>query len=217
MMCRSFLTPDRSGNGWNNISRALNYNKRPYCGGDYNIEDGHNTGSKYWGRFNCGVVTLNLPDIALSSKGDYDLFWKIFDERLELCHKGLQWRINNLKGVKAEINPLLWCYGALARLNPEDEITPLLYDGYATVSLGYIGLYETVKYMTGESHTKKEGKKFGLEVMQYLNNACSKWKEAENIDYSLYGTPAENLIYKASTALQKRFSQEELAKAMAVE
>ena len=190
MGCRSFLTPDRSGDGYGNVARAKNY------------EPGK---PKYYGRFNQGVVTINLPDVALSSDGDMDKFWKIFDERLELCHRALRCRHERLKGTPSDAAPILWQYGALARLDKGEKIDKLLYGGYSTISLGYAGLYECVKYMTGKSHTDEEAKPFALSVMQHMNDKCAEWKAAENIDYSLYGTPLESTTYKFAKCLQKRF------------
>ena len=190
MGCRSFLTPDRSGTGWNNVANAKNYVPgKP----------------KYYGRFNQGVVTINLPDVALSSGGEPDKFWKIFDERLELCHRALQYRHNRLKGTLSDAAPILWQYGALARLKKGEPIDKLLYGGYSTISLGYAGLYECVKYMTGKSHTDAGAKPFALSVMQHMNDKCNEWKKAENMDYSLYGTPLESTTYKFAKCLQKRF------------
>ena len=189
MGCRSFLTPDRSGNGWDNIANAGNYDGKP----------------KYYGRFNQGVVTINLVDVALSSGGDLDKFWKIFDERLELCHKALMCRHNRLKGTLSDAAPILWQYGALARLQKGEPIDKLLYGGYSTISLGYAGLYECCKYMTGKSHTDPAAKPFALQVMQHMNDACAKWKSESNIDFSLYGTPLESTTYKFAKCLQKRF------------
>ena len=190
MGCRSFLTPDRSGTGWNNVANAQNYVPgKP----------------KYYGRFNQGVVTINLPDVALSSGGEPDKFWKIFDERLELCHRALQYRHNRLKGTLSDAAPILWQYGALARLKKGEPIDKLLYGGYSTISLGYAGLYECCKYMTGKSHPDPAAKPFALSVMQHMNDKCNEWKNAENIDYSLYGTPLESTTYKFAKCLQKRF------------
>ena len=189
MGCRSFLTPDRSGNGWDNVANAKNYDGKP----------------KYYGRFNQGVVTINLVDVALSSHGDFDEFWKIFDERLALCHKALMCRHNRLKGTLSDAAPILWQYGALARLNKGETIDKLLYGGYSTISLGYAGLYECCKYMTGKSHTDPAAKPFALQVMQHMNDACAKWKAESNIDFSLYGTPLESTTYKFAKCLQKRF------------
>ena len=177
MGCRSFLTPYVDENG------------KP----------------KYYGRFNQGVVTINLVDVALSSGGDFDKFWKIFDERLELCNKALMCRHNRLKGTLSDAAPILWQYGALARLKKGEPIDKLLYGGYSTISLGYAGLYECCKYMTGKSHTDPAAKPFALHVMQHMNDACTKWKEQHNIDFSLYGTPLESTTYKFAKCLQKRF------------
>ena len=190
MGCRSFLTPDRSIS-LGNVAKAKNY--VPGKG-------------KYYGRFNQGVVTLNLPDIALTSGKDMDLFWQIFDERLELCHRALQLRHQRLSKALSDVAPILWQHGALARLEKGESIHELLHNGYSTISLGYAGLYECVKYMTGHSHTDNgKGKEFGLKVMQHLNDACKEWKEAENIDYSVYGTPIEATTYKFAKCLKKRF------------
>ena len=151
-----------------------------------------NDNPKFYGRFNCGVVTVSLPDIALSSGGDMEEFWKIFDERTELCHKALKIRHQRLRGVSSDVAPILWQNGAYARLGKGEAIDKLLFGGYSTLSLGYAGLYECVKYMTGHSHSDEGvGEKFGLEVMQALNDKCSQWRDEENIDYSLYGTPLE--------------------------
>ena len=190
MGCRSFLTPDRSGNGYDNVSNAGNW------------EPGK---PKYYGRFNQGVVTINLVDVALSAKGDMDEFWRIFDERLELCHRGLRCRHERLLGTTSDAAPILWQYGALARLKKGETIDKLLYGGYSTISLGYAGLYECVKAMTGHSHTDKEATPFALAVMQRMNDKCAEWKAAENIDYSLYGTPIESTTYKFAKCLQRRF------------
>ena len=191
MGCRSFLTPDRfTDAGVGNIANAGNY------------EPGKH---KYYGRFNQGVVTINLPDIALSSGKDKDKFWKIFDERMELCHKALLCRHERLKGTLSDAAPILWQYGALARLEKGEPIDKLLYGGYSTISLGYAGLYECVKYMTGRSHTDPEATPFALEIMDALNAACKKWKAESNIDFSLYGTPLESTTYKFAKCLQKRF------------
>ncbi len=190
MGCRSFLTPDRSGNGWDNIANAGNY------------EPGK---PKYYGRFNQGVVTINLVDVALSSSKDREKFWKIFDQRLDLCYRALMCRHDRLKGTLSDAAPILWQYGALARLPKGEPIDKLLYGGYSTISLGYAGLYECVKYMTGKSHTDEEAKPFALSVMQYMNDACAKWKAATDIDFSLYGTPLESTTYKFAKCLQKRF------------
>lgn len=177
MGCRSFLTPyiDEKGN------------------------------PKYYGRFNQGVVTINLVDVALSSGGDMDRFWSIFDERLNLCHKALRARHERLLGTPSDVAPILWQYGALARLKKGELIDKLLYGGYSTISLGYAGLYECVKYMTGQSHTKDSAKPFAIQIMQYMNDKCDEWKNKENIDYSIYGTPLESTTYKFAKSLQKRF------------
>ena len=194
MGCRSFLTPDRSGNGWGNIANAENYQPDQ---------------PKYYGRFNQGVVTINLPDVALSAlhtwkvcedhddiQALYDTFWEIFDERLELCHEALQIRHERLSGTVSDASPIHWQYGALARLQKGETIDKLLHGGYSTISLGYAGLYECVKAMTGKSHTDPDGEPFALKVMQYMNDKCAQWKAAEDIDYSLYGTPIESTTYK---------------------
>ncbi len=191
MGCRSFLTPDRfTEAGVGNIANAGNY------------EPGKH---KYYGRFNQGVVTINLPDVALSSGGNIEGFWRIFDERLELCHEALRYRHERLRGTLSDAAPILWQYGACARLKKGEPIDRLLYDGYSTISLGYAGLYECVKYMTGRSHTDPIATPFALEVMQHMNDKCAQWKKAENIDYSLYGTPLESTTYKFAKCLQKRF------------
>ena len=191
MGCRSFLTPDRfTDAGIGNIANAGNY------------EPGKH---KYYGRFNQGVVTINLPDVALSSGGNREKFWQIMDERLELCHRALLCRHERLKGTLSDAAPILWQYGALARLPKGEPIDKLLFNGYSTISLGYAGLYECVKYMTGKSHTDPEATPFALEVMDALNAACKKWKEQHNIDFSLYGTPLESTTYKFAKCLQKRF------------
>ena len=191
MGCRSFLTPDRfTDNGVGNISNAKNY-----------IPGKH----RYYGRFNQGVVTINLPDVALSSGGDFDKFWDILADRLDLCYRALLCRHERLKGTVSDVAPILWQHGALARLEKGETIDKLLFDGYSTISLGYAGLYECVKYMTGKSHTDPEGKPFALEVMKALNDACNIWKNKHNIDFSLYGTPLESTTYKFAKALQKRF------------
>ena len=192
MGCRSFLTPDKTGNGWNNIANAGNWKPNK---------------PKYYGRFNQGVVTINLVDVALSSGGDVDAFWRIFEERLELCHRALRVRHERLLGTVSDTSPIHWQYGALARLKPGETIDKLLYGGYSTISLGYAGLYECVKYMTGKSHTDPEAKPFALSVMQKMNDKCKEWKEAENIDYSVYGTPLESTTYKFAKCLQKRFGK----------
>ena len=191
MGCRSFLTPDRfTDAGIGNIANAGNYQPGKH---------------KYYGRFNQGVVTINLPDVALSSGGNIEKFWKIFDERLELCHRALLCRHERLKGTLSDAAPILWQYGACARLKKGEPIDELLYHGYSTISLGYAGLYECVKYMTGKSHTDPSATPFALQVMQRMNDKCAQWKAAENIDYSLYGTPLESTTYKFAKCLQRRF------------
>ena len=192
MGCRSFLTPDRfTDAGVGNIANAKNY-----------VPGKH----KYYGRFNQGVVTINLVDIALSSEKDMDRFWELFEERTELCHKALRLRHERLLGTPSDVSPILWRYGALARLDKGEPIDKLLYNGYSTISLGYAGLYECVKYMTGRSHSDEGiGTEFGLQVMQALNDKCAQWKQAENIDYSLYGTPIESTTYKFAKKLKERF------------
>ena len=191
MGCRSFLTPDRfTDAGVGNIANAGNY-----------VPGKH----KYYGRFNQGVVTINLPDVALSSGGNIDKFWSIFEERLELCHRALRCRHGRLKGTLSDAAPILWQYGACARLKKGEPIDRLLYDGYSTISLGYAGLYECVKYMTGKSHTDPSATPFALSIMQKMNDKCAEWKKLENIDYSLYGTPLESTTYKFAKCLQKRF------------
>ena len=194
MGCRSFLTVDRFSDKVGNIANAKNY------------EPGKH---KYYGRFNQGVVTISLPDIALSSEGDFDKFWEIFEERTELCHKALRARHERLLGTSSDVAPILWQHGALARLNKHEKIDKLLYNGYSTLSLGYAGLYECVKYMTGHSHSDEGvGEEFGLKVMQALNDKCTQWKIAENIDYSLYGSPIESTTYKFAKCLKNRFGDD---------
>ena len=191
MGSRSFLTPDRfTDAGVGNIANAGNY-----------VPGKH----KYYGRFNQGVVTINLPDVALSSGGNIEKFWTIFEERLELCHRALRCRHDRLKGTLSDAAPILWQYGACARLKKGEPIDKLLYDGYSTISLGYAGLYECVKYMTGKSHTDPSATPFALSIMQKMNDKCKEWKTAENIDYSLSGTPLESTTYKFAKCLQKRF------------
>jgi len=191
MGCRSFLTPDRfTEDGKGNMGEALNYHKGM---------------KKYYGRFNQGVVTINLVDIACSSHKDMKKFWEIFDERLNLCYRALMIRHNRLMGTPSDVAPILWQYGAIARLKKGETIDKLLFDGYSTISLGYGGLCECVKYMTNQSNTTPEGEKFGLEVMQHLNDACKKWKADTNIDFSVYGTPMESTTYKFAKCLQERF------------
>lgn len=192
MGCRSFLTPDRCSEKVGNIAHALNY------------EEGK---PKYYGRFNQGVVTINLVDVACSSEGDEDKFWEILEERLNLCHKALRAKHERLLGTPSDVAPIQWQYGALARLKPGEVIDPLLFNGYSTISLGYAGLAECVYFMKHESHTSENGKEFGLKVMQALNDACGKWKAEENIDYSVYGTPLESTTYKFAKCLQKRFGK----------
>ena len=190
MGCRSFLTPDRTTE---NYSKCNNWEK----------------GNKYYGRFNAGVTTINLADLALSSGGDFNKFWELFEERTELCHLGLKARLKRLEQVTSDVAPILWQNGALARLNKEEGLYDLLHHGYCTVSLGYGALYECVKYMTGHSHTDgAEGEKFSLEVMQKLNDKCAQWKAAEDIDYSVYGTPLESGTYKFAKSLKKRFGED---------
>ena len=191
MGCRSFLTPDRfTDAGIGNIANAKNY-----------VPGKH----RYYGRFNQGVVTLNLPDIALSSGGNIEKFWSIFDERLDLCYRALMCRHERLKGTLSDAAPILWQHGAIARLEKGEPIDKLLFNGYSTISLGYAGLYECVKYMTGKSHTDPSATPFALEIMQYMNDACKRWKEKHNIDFSIYGTPLESTTYKFAKCLQKRF------------
>lgn len=190
MGCRSFLTADRfTDNNLGNIACANNYTNK----------------HKYYGRFNQGVVTINLVDVACSSKKDEKRFWEIFDERLDLCYRALMIRHQRLLGTPSDVAPILWQYGAIARLKKGEVIDPLLFNGYSTISLGYGGLCECVRYMTGESHTGKVGKEFGLRVMQHLNDACDKWKVQTNIDFSVYGTPMESTTYKFAKCLQERF------------
>lgn len=192
MGCRSFLTPDRSGNGWDNKAHALDYEPNK---------------PKYYGRLNIGVCTINLADVALSSRGDFDTFWQLMEERTELCHKVLKTRKERMYNTKAKVAPILWCDGALARLDPEDTLENLLKGGYATASLGYAGLYECVKYMTGYSHTQTEGHDFGIQVMQFLNDKTNQWKAEEDFDYSPYGSPIESTTYKFSKCLKERFGE----------
>ena len=190
MGCRSYLTPDRiSGNP----AKALNYDENK---------------GKYYGRFNVGVTTINLFDLALSSNRDFDKFWELFEERTELCNKGLQVRIKRLEQATADVAPVLWRHGAYARLDKGESLKSLIHGGYATASLGYAALYECVKFMTGESHTSEVGKKFGLEVMQKLNDKCSQWKAAEDVDYSLYGSPIESVTYKFAKLAKSKFGDD---------
>ena len=173
MGCRSFLSVDETRNGWNNLARAKNYDGKP----------------KYYGRFNKAVVTINLPDVGLSAHKDMDAFWRILDERLELCHKALLWRYKHLLGTKSDAAPILWQHGALARLNKGETIDALLKDGYSTISLGYAGIYECVMAMLGVSHTTPEGKKFAIEILKHMNDKCDEWNTKNNIGFSVYGTP----------------------------
>lgn len=194
MGCRSFLTVDRFSDKVGNIANAKNFDLNKH---------------KYYGRFNQGVVTISLPDIAFSSDGDFDKFWEIFEERTELCHKALRARHERLLGTSSDVAPILWQHGAYARLKKHEKIDRLLYDGYSTISLGYAGLYECVKFMTGHSHSDEGiGEEFGLKVMQALNDKCNQWKQAENIDYSLYGTPLESTTYKFAKCLKSRFGSD---------
>ena len=194
MGCRSFLTVDRFTDKVGNIANAKNFDPSKH---------------KYYGRFNQGVVTISLPDIAFSSDGDFDKFWEIFEERTELCHKALRARHERLLGTSSDVAPILWQHGAYARLKKHEKIDRLLYDGYSTISLGYAGLYECVKFMTGHSHSDEGvGEEFGLKVMQALNDKCNQWKKAENIDYSLYGTPLESTTYKFAKCLKSRFGED---------
>ena len=194
MGCRSFLTVDRFTDKVGNIANANNFDPNKH---------------KYYGRFNQGVVTISLPDIAFSSDGDFDKFWEIFEERTELCHKALRARHERLLGTSSDVAPILWQHGAYARLKKHEKIDRLLYDGYSTISLGYAGLYECVKFMTGHSHSDEGiGEEFGLKVMQSLNDKCNQWKQAENIDYSLYGTPLESTTYKFAKCLKSRFGSD---------
>lgn len=192
MGCRSFLTPDQTGNGFNNVARAKNY------------EPGK---PKYWGRFNCGVNSINLPDIAFASGGDYDKFWEIFDKRMEILHRGLQTRIKRISNTKAKVAPILWMDGAMARLDPEDTLYDLVHGGYATISIGYVGLFECVYIMTGKSHTDHEATPFAKQVMQYLNDKAAQWREEEDVAYSVYGSPAESLAYKFATKTRARYPE----------
>ena len=190
MGCRSFLTPDRIGS---NVANAQNYDPNK---------------GKYYGRFNMGVTTINLVDAALSSEGNEDKFWALMEERTELCHKGLRTRIDRLEKITSDVAPILWQDGAYARLEKHEPIKKLLYNGYATASLGFAGLYECVKFMKGVSLTDEKGKEFGLRVMQFLNDKCSQWKAAENIDYSLYGSPIESTTYKFAKKVKERFGED---------
>lgn len=187
--CRSFLSVDETRNGWNNVARAKNYDGKP----------------KYYGRFNGGVCTINLPDVGLSAHKDMDEFWNILDERLELCHKALLWRHKHLMGTKSDAAPILWQHGALARLNKGETIDALLKDGYSTMSLGYAGIYECVMAMLGVSHTTPEGKKFAIDILKHLNEKCDEWNAEYNMGASVYGSPIEMTTYKFAAALKKRF------------
>ena len=194
MGCRSALTPDDGNCNKGNIANAKNY-----------FEGQH----KYYGRFNQGVVTLNLPDVAFSSNGDMDEFWKLLDERCELCHKALKHRHNHLCGTSTQVSPILWQYGAIARLGENETIDKLLYNNYSTISLGYCGLYECTKFMTGHSHSDEGiGEKFALKIMQYMTDKCAKWRKEENISYSIYGTPLESTTYKIAKCLKERFGED---------
>jgi ribonucleoside-triphosphate reductase len=189
MGCRSFLSVDETRNGWNNIARAKNYDGKP----------------KYYGRFNKAVVTINLPDVGLSAHKNMNEFWRILDERLELCHKALLWRYKHLLGTKSDAAPILWQHGALARLNKGETIDALLKDGYSTISLGYAGIYECVMAMLGVSHTTPEGKQFAIEILKHLNDKCDEWNAECNMGASLYGAPIESTTYKFAEALKKHF------------
>lgn len=192
MGCRSFLTPDRFSRDVGNIANAKNFDPNKH---------------KYYGRFNMGVVTLNLVDAACSSKGNEEEFWKLMDERAEICHKALRCRYERLRGTSSDVAPILWQHGAIARLEKGETIDKLLVGGYATISLGYAGLFECTKFMTGHSHTDEEGKPFALKVMQFLNDKCAQWKAEEDIDYSVYGTPLESTTYKFAKKLKERFGE----------
>lgn len=189
MGCRSLLSVDNTRNGWNNIARAKNYDGKP----------------KYYGRFNKGVCTINLPDVGLSAHKDMDAFWRILDERLELCHKALLWRHKHLMGTKSDVAPILWQHGALARFEKGEVIDPLLTGGYSTISLGYAGIYECVMAMLGVSHTTPEGKQFAIEILKHLNDKCDEWNAKDDIGAGLYGTPLESTVYKFAKAIRKRF------------
>ena len=197
MGCRSFLSPDRFTEKYGNIANALDY-----------VPGKH----KYSSRFNIGVVTICLPDVALSSKGNKETFWKILDERLELCHRALQCRVKRLENTTSDVAPILWQDGAFARLAPHTKLKELIHHGYATASLGYGGVYEMTKYMTGKSHTDEEAKEFALSVMKYMNEKCEKWKEEEDIDYSIYGSPMESTTYKFAKCLKQRFGEDVFVK-----
>lgn len=192
MGCRSYLIPDKTDNGYNNISKALDY-------------DGKH---KYWGRFNCGVVSLNLPDIAFAANGSEEKFWEILDKRCEIAHKGLQTRIKRLSNTKAKVAPILWQYGAMARLDEDETLYNLVHNDYATVSLGYCGGFEMTKIMTGEDQTSPKGNKFLKQVMKFLNDKCLEWRNEENVGYSVYGSPAESLCYKFATKTKERYPEQ---------
>lgn len=187
------MTPDISGNGFNNIANAKDYNPEEH---------------KYWGRCNCGVVSVNLPDVAFASGGDINKFYQILDERLEIAHIGLQTRIKRLSNTKAKVAPILWQYGAMARLDPEDTLYELVHNNYMTASLGYVGGYETTKIMTGVSQTEPEGEEFLLILLKHLNDKCAQWRAEENVGYSVYGSPAESLCYKFATKTREHYPVE---------
>lgn len=191
-MCRSFLTPDNTGNGYDNIARAKDWDGKP----------------KYWGRYNCGVSSINLPDVAFASNGDIDKFWKILDERLDILHEGLKTRIKRLESTKASVAPILWMDGAMARLGEDDTLYPLVHNNYSTISVGYVGGYEMTKIMTGKSQTTPEGKKFLMAVMQHLNDKCAEWRNEENVGYSVYGSPAESLCYKFAEKTREHYPEQ---------
>ena len=191
MGCRSFLHPDPTGNGYNNIAKAKDYDGKP----------------KYYGRFNCGVSSINLPDIAFACDGDMNKFWQIFDERMEILHKGLQTRINRISKVKASAAPILWMDGAMARLEADETLDKLVHNLYASISIGYVGLYETVKILTGKSHTTPEGYKVAIDIMNALNDKANQWKAEENVAYSVYSSPAESLCYKFATKTRERYPE----------
>lgn len=193
MGCRSFLTPDSTTDGYGNIARAKNYDPNK---------------PKYYGRFNGGVVSINLPDIAFAANGNEAKFWEILDERLEIAHKGLQTRIARLEKTKASVAPILWMDGALARLDPDDTLYDLVHNNYMTISLGYVGLYECVKIMTGQNQIEGYGQEFAIAVMQKLNDQCAEWRAAENVGYSVYGSPAESLAYKFATKTRERYPEQ---------
>lgn len=193
LLCRSFLTVDRFTEKYGNIANAKDYDGKP----------------KYWGRFNQGVVTISLPDVAFSSGGDMNKFWELMEERTELCHTALKCRHEHLEGTVSDVAPILWQHGAFARLKKGEKIDKLLHHGYSTISLGYAGLYEAVKYMTHHSHTDKgKGEAFGLQIMKFLNDKCNQWKAEEDIDYSPYGTPIESTTYRFAKCLKKKFGDD---------